>query len=247
VWSVALGLGVVAFLGRGRELPEEAPAADAQKAQVNAEQWQEFTTFIATDVQQFWSAEFKRRYAPYEPAALVLNAPLGACNATTTTERTAYCGPTHAAHFSLETYVQLKQHCPEVVGAAQAYAVAHTLGHHLQAQLKLDQVVGQASESAGGQSYALRTRLELQADCFAGVWTRRTAYRSLINASNAEQAQRCLAELKVEQEQERNPNENDYAAESFAHASARQRLYWFAQGYTSGNPEKCNTFEGAGL
>jgi predicted metalloprotease len=242
LWASCAALAVASALFSlpgSRELPPaRAEAATRSEIVVDPEHWNRFMHFVAADLQDFWTREFAQRGKTYSAATLLLAAEPSAeqCNAKSFELGQSYCTSTRAMSFALSTYGELKGHCGDLAGAAQSYALAHVFGHHVQTLLGLDEALAKAAASGKANKYNLNARIEMQADCMAGVWAKHTAHKDLLNAKNVERVQLCLAELAPEAPDAR-PR-----TETFSHGSARQRLAWFAKGYAARSLQDCDTF-----
>jgi uncharacterized protein len=251
--ALALGAALVASTSGGHlQLgPDASPwlrllgaRAEAQPEPVPSETLLTFVEAKATDVQEFWARDFESRNQAFAAAEVIVHPPAqtASCGAEPRAVGTFYCGTAHEAHFDLPLYRALGAHCPADANAAEAYVIAHSLAHHVQSTLKLDAMVSELAKVHKGQGHALGVRMELQADCFAGVWSRRSKAAAPLSIQNIEAAQRCVSEVSLERKDERPAAAGDSGSENFSHASARQRAYWFAQGYNSGQIQSCDSF-----
>jgi predicted metalloprotease len=123
---------------------------------------------------------------------------------------------------------------------AQAYVIAHELGHHVQNLMGISGKVERATQQDPGQRNALSVRLELQADCFAGVWGHSAAQRQLLDPGDAEEGLRAAAAVGDDRIQQMSGRR--VSPESFTHGSASDRSKWFRTGLESGSPDSCDTF-----
>jgi predicted metalloprotease len=127
---------------------------------------------------------------------------------------------------------------------AQAYVVAHEVGHHIQTLTGVSDRVSGLRERAGeSQSNALSVRMELQADCYAGVWGHYAARRGLLEPGDAEEGLRAASAIGDDTLQRQ--TQGRVVPESFTHGSSDQRVQWLNTGLGGGNIDACNTFEGA--
>jgi uncharacterized protein len=129
---------------------------------------------------------------------------------------------------------------------ARAYAIAHEVGHHIQNQLGIASQVRQAqAQSSKAEANALSVLLELQADCYAGIWGHHTAQRGLIGDRDVEGAMNTAAQIGDDYLQRR--SQGRIVPEAFTHGSSKERVQWFNKGFQTGSIRQCDTFAAAGL
>ncbi len=130
---------------------------------------------------------------------------------------------------------------------AQAYVIAHEVGHHVQNLLGIAaQVERQRERSSEAQSNALSVRMELQADCFAGVWGRRAdSMKKMLEPGEIEQA--LAAASAIGDDRLQSQSRGVVVPETFTHGTSEQRVRWFKRGFEAGDPDQCNTFKAAPL
>jgi predicted metalloprotease len=154
-----------------------------------------------------------------------------------------YCPVDQRVYIDLGFYDELTNRFGAPGDFAQAYVLAHELGHHVQHLLGTDARMRQLQESRPDRANNLSVRLELQADCYAGVWANSTDQRKLLNESDITEALTAASAVgddRIQQEET-----GSIHPESFTHGTAAQRASWFKRGYTSGRPDACDTFAGA--
>jgi predicted metalloprotease len=125
---------------------------------------------------------------------------------------------------------------------AQAYVLAHEVGHHVQHLLGIDQRVQQLAQRDPDQRNALSVRQELQADCFAGVWAHSVYERDLMDSGDIDEGLRAAAAIGDDRIQEQTTGR--IAPETWTHGSSEQRASWLRRGFESGSPDQCDTFSG---
>ena len=193
-----------------------------------------------------WSQEFKRRGLPYQSPKIVFftQATRTGCGNASASTGPFYCPPDQELYFDLGFLEQLQQQFGAQGQFAQAYIVAHEFGHHLQTLLGTEPKVRAAQERNPSLANRYSVALELQADCYAGVWANLAdaSKQNGINLSqdNIAEAQRAAAAVgddRIQQETQGRVN-----PESFTHGTAQQRSDWFTTGYRSGDIGKCDTF-----
>jgi len=155
-----------------------------------------------------------------------------------------YCPLDKQVYIDLAFYRQLQERFRAPGDFAQAYVIAHEVGHHVQNQLgimqKMDEYRRRMNEA---QFNALSVRLELQADCFAGVWAHHAQNRKLLDVGDVEEALRAASAIGDDTIQRR--TQGRVVPDSFTHGTSEQRSRWFMTGMKSGQISACNTFEGS--
>ena len=240
------GAGGIPGLGVDGGFPSEAPAApDAQgipAAQDPERDLRDFSAYVFSDAQDTWQTTFKRSGEAYERAQLVLyrNAVSTGCGDASSAVGPFYCGADQRVYLDLSFYNDMEAQLGAGGEFAWAYVIAHEVGHHVQNQLGTSSEVRRVQNENPGEANALSVRLELQADCYSGVWAK-TVYdagrleegdiRDAINASEAVGDDRL---------QSRAGGRVD--PDSFTHGSSEQRARWFNEGREGGEPGACDTF-----
>lgn len=227
--------------GGGGPVTTQAPVS----ASPQEEQMVEFVNFVHNDVQDTWSQQFSASGQQYQPAKLVLfrDSTSSRCGYGAAAMGPFYCPGDQRAYIDLSFYEELKRRFGAPGDFAQAYVLAHEIGHHVQHLLGIDQSVRQAQESNPREANQLSVRMELQADCFAGVWAHSAGQRNLLEMGDVEEALTAASAIgddRIQQQAGRGTN-----PESWTHGSSAQRVEWFRVGLESGDPERCDTFEGA--
>jgi len=205
-----------------------------------------FVRAVLGDTEQTWNTLFKQLGRDYaEPKVVIFNqATRTACGTGQSAMGPFYCPLDQSVYIDLAFYRALQERFKAPGDFAQAYVIAHEVGHHVQNQLGImekTQALRQRMSTA--QSNALSVRLELQADCFAGVWAHHAGNRKLLEAGDVEEAMRAAAAIGDDNIQRR--TQGTIVPESFTHGSSEQRTRWFMTGMKSGQITACNTFEGA--
>jgi predicted metalloprotease len=152
-----------------------------------------------------------------------------------------YCPADRKVYLDLSFFRELGERFGAPGDFAQAYVVAHEVGHHIQTLTGVSDRVSALRERAGrGQANALSVRMELQADCYAGVWGHYAAQRGLLEPGDADEGLRAAAAIGDDTLQRQ--TQGRVAPESFTHGSSEQRVSWLRTGLDSGNIDSCNTF-----
>ncbi|ABF43616.1 protein of unknown function, zinc metallopeptidase putative [Candidatus Koribacter versatilis Ellin345] len=203
----------------------------------------QFVSFVLDDVQKTWAQTFAQQGRTYRHAKLVLyrdSLPSG-CGMARSATGPFYCPTDQKVYIDLGFFDELKRRFGAPGEFAQAYVIAHELGHHVQNLLGIEQRVEGAMRSGSKtQANAASVKLELQADCFAGVWGHSTEQRKMVDQGDFEAAMKAAAAVGDDR-LERMAGQN-VSPESFTHGSSEQRMHWFQQGFQSGDISACNTF-----
>ena len=224
----------------------QAPQTQVQgKTGAPTDEMGRFVSGVLADTEKTWGTLFQQLGRTYRDPTLVLftGATPTACGTGQTAMGPFYCPLDQKLYIDLQFYQALRDRFRAPGDFAQAYVIAHEVGHHVQNQLgimqKMDEFRRRMSEA---QYNALSVRLELQADCFAGVWAHHAQNRNLLEAGDVEEAMRAAAAIGDDTIQRR--TQGRVVPDSFTHGSSEQRMRWFMTGMKSGQASACNTFEG---
>jgi predicted metalloprotease len=198
-----------------------------------------FVSFVLDDVQNTWAGVLPNYGARYHPARLVLfrNSTDSGCGTAQSVMGPFYCPVDERVYLDLGFFDELKQRFGASGDFAQAYVIAHELGHHVQHILGTDAQIRRAEESNPEQANQLSVRLELQADCYAGVWAHSTQQRRLLQQGDIDEALNAAAAVGDDRIQQRSTGRIN--VDSFTHGSAAQRSASFRRGFESGDPRSC--------
>jgi predicted metalloprotease len=201
-----------------------------------------FLEAVVPDIQTFWKQEFARSGRPYAPAAVVVfrRAAQSGCGPASSQTGPFYCPLDHTIYLDPGFFRQLAIEFRAPGDFADAYVVAHELGHHVQTLTGITQEVDQARAAEPSLNNALSVPLELQADCLAGVWGHSTYDRGLIDRGDLDEALRAAAAVGDDRIQQRTIGR--VVPEAWTHGSSAQRRSWFLRGFEAGDPNACNTF-----
>lgn len=216
--------------------PASAPPADDAAAQ--------FISLVLADTEDTWRALFSQSGQTYREPKLVLfsGAYPTACGMGEAAMGPFYCPGDQKVYIDLSFYDELQNRFQAPGDFAQAYVIAHEVGHHVQNLLGISEKVQAARQRAGAeQSNALSVRLELQADCFAGLWANHAdRARQVLEQGDVEEALQAATAIGDDTLQKQ--AQGRVVPESFTHGSAEQRVRWFRRGLESGSIQACNTF-----
>jgi len=216
-----------------------APMTPADSA---AEEEQvQFVSFVLDDVQSVWSQTLPNYGGQFHPARLVLfrNSTNSGCGGAQSAMGPFYCPLDERVYLDLGFFDELQQRFGATGDFARAYVLAHELGHHVQHLLGTDARVRQLQESNPSDANELSVRLELQADCYAGVWAHSTSQRQMLEQGDVDEALNAAASVGDDRIQQQTTGRVN--VDSFTHGSAAQRSEWFKRGFQSGDPRNCNT------
>ncbi len=222
----------------------EAAAGAPVEATPEEERLVDFVSFVLDDAQAVWSQALPPSGTPYRPARLVLfrDAIQSACGLGQTATGPFYCPADEKVYIDLGFYQELQERFGAPGDFAQAYVLAHEIGHHVQNVLGTEAKVRQARGSRPDLANQLSVRLELQADCYAGIWAHSTAQRELLERGDVEEGLEAAAAVGDDRIQRMGGDR--VAPEAFTHGSSEDRMRWFRRGLESGDPATCDTFQG---
>ena len=222
-----------------------APAAGEQLQPGGSDQRAEqFVAFVVDDVQSTWSDLFRRAGRQYEPTKLVLfdRPTQTGCGVGSPQTGPFYCPLDRRVYLELGFFRELSSRFGAPGDFAQAYVIAHEFGHHVQNILGVNDEVRRGQQEDPGQANELSVRLELQADCFAGVWAHSAYTDRLLERGDLEEGLTAAAAVGDDRIQRSAGRRID--VENFTHGSSEQRQRWFRRGFDGGDPNRCNTFSG---
>jgi len=221
-------------------VPGESTAP--QQASPEEEELVDFMSFVLDDTQETWS-RILANDGSYQDAQMVLfrGAIQSACGFAQSATGPFYCPADQKVYLDLGFFDELRRRFGAPGDFAQAYVIAHEIGHHVQTVLGIENQVRQAQGSRPGQANQLSVLMELQADCLAGVWGHSTAQRGILEGGDIEEGLDAAAAIGDDRIQRMSGAE--VMPDSFTHGSSEQRVHWFRRGLSSGNPEDCDTFQ----
>jgi len=206
-----------------------------------------FVSFVLDDAQATWRADFARRGQTYTDARLVLftSAVSTACGSADSGTGPFYCPADQQAYIDLSFYQELRERFGAPGDFAQAYVLAHEIGHHVQHLIGTDEWMRGQQAANPARENDLSVRLELQADCYAGIWAHSTAQRQLLDAGDVEEA--MAAATAIGDDTLQREARGRVRPDTFTHGSSEQRVRWFRRGFSTGQLESCDTFSAPAL
>ena len=208
------------------------------------DEMREFVARVLGSTERTWEQIFRAAGQTYQKPTLVLfsDAVESACGFGQAAAGPFYCGADQKVYIDLSFYRDLRQRFQAPGDFAQAYVIAHEIGHHVQNLLGImRKVQSLQSRSSEPEANALSVRLELQADCLAGIWANHAhRERSILEQGDIEEGLNAAAQIGDDRMQKR--AQGYVVPEGFTHGSAQQRVQWFRRGITSGDLKQCDTF-----
>jgi predicted metalloprotease len=237
---VAMFFGVdpsVVLQNGGQQQPVEQPGAPPANDAAS-----QFVAKVLATTETTWAEEFQEMGRTYEDPTLVLYSGMTqtACGAGQAAMGPFYCPVDRKVYIDLSFYDELKQRFQAPGDFAQAYVIAHEVGHHVQNLLGISEQAQAAERAAGSRADAneISVRVELQADCFAGVWGHDN--QEILDAGDVQEALTAASAIGDDKLQQQ--SQGRIVPESFTHGTSEQRMHWFQQGFQSGDPNACDTF-----
>lgn len=223
-----------------------APATQAEyKPTAEEQELADFVSVVLADTEDTWREIFRSSGRRYEEPKLVLfsGAVKSACGHASAAMGPFYCPADRKIYIDLSFFNDLKRRHGAPGDFAQAYVIAHEVGHHVQTLLGTSGKVRKAQQGLGkADANALSVKLELQADCYAGLWGNHAdRSRQVLERGDIEEALDAAAAIGDDRLQKQ--GQGYVVPESFTHGSSEQRVHWFRQGITQGDPGLCDTFE----
>ncbi|MGD9696303.1 MAG: neutral zinc metallopeptidase [Thermoleophilia bacterium] len=251
---VALLVSVLGGGGGGFGIPDlnalpAAPAADQNVLQQNGvdadEKLKDFVAFVQRDVQDFWEQQFQAGGQQYQRTVVVLytnGVTTGGCGQASSAAGPFYCPGDRKVYLDLSFFRELRDRFEAPGDFAQAYVIAHEFGHHVQNLLGVMDQVNRRQNGNPGEANELSVRLELQADCLAGVWAHSVYEKDGFDDGDLQEGLDAAASVGDDRIQQQATGHVD--RDSFTHGSSAQRVKWFQAGFENGEMSACNTFSG---
>ncbi len=244
VLSLMLGKNPIEMLGLIDQVGQGVPAATSPSAPVNDEAG-DFVSAILGETEDVWGALFQQRSQVYEQPKLILfsGRVQSACGGATSASGPFYCPGDHQVYLDTSFFDDMTRKLGGGGDFADAYVIAHEVGHHVQTLLGVSDRVNQARRS--GQTVegdgGLLVRQELQADCLAGVWAYHAQQRhQWLESGDVEEALNTATAIGDDRLQKQ--SRGQVVPDAFTHGTSAQRVRWFKRGFASGQLSQCDTF-----
>jgi predicted metalloprotease len=238
---------VLNHLPSGTQTPTTHAAPKAKNPQ--EEQLVSFVSVVLADTEDTWQTLFKQMGKIYQEPTLVLfsGAVQSACGFADAAVGPFYCPADKKVYIDLSFYQDLKQRFNSPGDFAQAYVIAHEIGHHVQKLLGIsDKVHAATAKSSDVEANKLSVKVELQADCFAGVWANHTdKTKHILEKGDMEEALNAASNIGDDRLQKQ--ARGQITPDSFTHGTSEQRMRWFKRGFDMGNWNQCDTFSATKL
>jgi hypothetical protein len=238
-------MGVLTGMDSGAPTTQ-APSGPAPKP---TDQAGHFVAVVLADTEDTWTALFRERGSTYQPPKLTLFARSypTACGTGSAAAGPFYCPLDRKVYLDTSFFALLQQRFRSPGDFAQAYVIAHEVGHHVQNQIGVMAQTEKLRERMSERQYnQVSVRVELQADCFAGIWGNHAQRsRQILESGDLEEALRAASAIGDDTLQKQ--SQGQIVPESFTHGSSEQRVRWFKRGFESGRMEDCNTFDAKSL
>jgi predicted metalloprotease len=240
LFSALTGTNPIDMIGGGEPQDETVGTTGVRDDDPNAQ----FVSVVLKDTEDTWSEIFRSHGSTYQQPQLVLfeHATQSACGVGQSAMGPFYCPVDRKAYLDLSFFGELETRFGAPGDFAQAYVIAHEIGHHVQTLTGVSDKVTSARQNARSEREAnqMSVRQELQADCYAGVWGHYAARRGLLEPGDAEEGLNAAAAIGDDRLQRR--SQGQVVPESFTHGSSEQRVRWLRRGLDSGRIEACDTF-----
>jgi len=231
-------------LGGGSAPVEQQQPQQAQNNQAQTDDEKRFVSAVLKSTENVWNEilpqQARVRYV--EPKLVLFsNQTTSACGRASAATGPFYCPGDEKLYLDFGFFRELKTRFGAPGDFAQAYVIAHEVGHYIQDLIgTMDKVTAAQQRASETQANQLSVRLELQADCYAGVWANYVQKKGLLEAGDVEEAMKAAASVGDDSIQKQ--SQGYVVPESFTHGSAQQRMSWFTKGFQSGNIRQCDTF-----
>jgi uncharacterized protein len=232
-------LAVRYFMSGSGPSPSQEGSNTPAVGTAQEEELVDFTTFVFNDAQRVWGKLLPGKYEEARLAIFREGVDTG-CGYAGAEVGPFYCPADQRVYIDLSFFSQLRQRFGAPGDFAQAYVIAHEVGHHVQRQLGIERKVRAMQEHDPSKANELSVKMELQADCFAGMWGHSTDSRKLLESGDVEEALGAATAIGDDRLQKQagarvNP-------ESWTHGSSEQRVHWFRRGLENGSIDACDTF-----
>jgi uncharacterized protein len=249
VLSWLTGIDFLSLVGPGAPTPGPSANVPAGELRTTPEEERlvDFVDAVTKDVQENWQARLGGRYKPTR-AVIFRDAYPSACGMGQSATGPFYCPADQLVYLDLGFFSELHTRFGAPGDFAQAYVLAHEVGHHVQHLLGIDQQVRRQQQARPDQQNALSVRLELQADCFAGVWGHQAAQpgraaQNKVELESGDLEEGLNAAAAIGDDRLQRMSGGRVAPDRFTHGSSEQRVTWFRRGFERGDMQACETFQ----
>jgi predicted metalloprotease len=237
-------LGLIGGMDGGPAVQAPAQSAPGQRGASPADPGGRFVSTVLASTEDAWTEVFRQGGSRYRPPRLVMftGATRTACGLGQSAAGPFYCPEDQTVYIDLGFYEMLQRRFKAPGDFAQAYVVAHEVGHHVQNQLgTMEKVQSRRQRMSERQYNQLSVRLELQADCYAGIWARQSQQaKGWLEEGDVEEGLNAASQIGDDTMQKR--EQGTVVPDAFTHGSSRQRVHWFRAGMESGQLSDCDTF-----
>lgn len=242
ILSLVFKVDLLGVLGGGGGTPSGVVEEGPVQSTPEEERAVQFVSFVLDDVQATWTKVFAANGHTYRPATLVLfrDATETACGFGQAASGPFYCPGDSKVYIDLGFFEELSGRFGASGDFAQAYVLAHEIGHHVQSLLGTEQEVRQLQRGNPSSANTLSVRMELQADCYSGLWANSTAQRDILDRGDVDEGLAAAAAVGDDRMQRMGGGRVN--PDAFTHGSSEERMRWFQQGFTTGRVESCDTF-----
>ena len=235
-----MGVNPLSLMVGGGQMPQGGEVSRDSSRLSDVQHW---SLKVLGSTERVWGSLFQQAGQQYQPTVLSFYSQNGSsgCGAAQSAMGPFYCPNDRKVYLDTDFFTELRQRFGAPGDFAQAYVIAHEVGHHVQ---DLEGTLGEVNQKqravSEAQGNALQVRVELQADCYAGVWAKRTGLMEPGDLEEGMKAAQAIGDDTLQKAAGRRP-----VPESFTHGTSEQRMTWLRKGLDSGDPAQCDTFKGA--
>lgn len=240
--SVVFKVDLLGVLGGTGSTPSGVVEEGPVESTPAEERLVQFVSFVLDDAQATWTKVFAAEGLEYRPATLVLfrDVTETACGYGQAASGPFYCPGDGKVYIDLGFFEELSSRFGASGDFAQAYVLSHEIGHHVQTLRGTEQQVRQLQRGDPSGANALSVRMELQADCYAGIWANSTAQRDILDRGDVDEGLGAAAAVGDDRLQRMGGGRVN--PDAFTHGTSEERMRWFQQGFTNGRVSACDTF-----
>jgi predicted metalloprotease len=240
--SIVFKRNFFALLGGDAGPSPAQEASQPYEGTPEEEQLVNFVSFVLDDAQDVWARKFSDMGRDYRAARLVLftDGVDSGCGSASAALGPFYCPADERVYIDLGFYRELRSRFGAPGDFAQAYVLAHEIGHHVQHLFGIDESVRARQAASPRSANELQIAMELQADCLAGIWAHSTQRRNLLEENDVEEAMNAASAVGDDRIQKQATGR--VTPETWTHGSSKQRMAWFVRGLRSGDPSVCDAF-----